>query len=169
MLLAVGDLVDADLVQVVEAVWVELVGHDAFDDGADGAPVDPTQPTDRGLVHARGRPCHEVLDVAGEPRAMAGEVDGLHDHPPAGSACQPPQRRADRDPPHAQVHRPPGRGMRLGVVPPPRRPAAVRADQPSAAQPNIKMTRSVWNATAVTLTPAKDSSMLNAVVTRTAL
>ena len=58
-------------VKVVEAVRVELVGHHALHDGADGTPVDATQPSDRGLVGPRREPGDEALDVRGMTEGAA--------------------------------------------------------------------------------------------------
>jgi len=81
VLLAPGDLVDADVEQVLEPVGVELVLGDALDDPPDGAPVDPHQPTDRALVRPGGQVGDETLEVPGEVRARPGERHALGANP----------------------------------------------------------------------------------------
>lgn len=56
VLFAVGHLVHARLVEVVEAGLVEGVGDHAGADRPGGAPVDATQPGDRGLVGVLDQP-----------------------------------------------------------------------------------------------------------------
>ena len=65
-------------------------------------PLDPRQPAGRGLVGLRRQPRDELLEVAREARAVAGERDALHVHAVLGAA-QPPQPRVNLKPPAAQI------------------------------------------------------------------
>jgi len=104
--LAPGDLVHADLEQLVEAARVQFVGHHPLTDRPHRLPGDPDQPPDRGLVHPGGQPRHQVLDVTGEPRLRPGERHLLGAHPMlwAGKAAQP---GLDDQPQAAKVQVPP--------------------------------------------------------------
>ena len=61
---AVGDLIDADRDEALQALLVEVIGDDALHDLPDRVPGDPQQPGDRGLGHLLGKPRHDVLEVA---------------------------------------------------------------------------------------------------------
>jgi hypothetical protein len=118
--LAVGDLVDADPVQPVQAGVVEVAGDHADRDGGDGLPGAAQQPGDGGLVGALGQVGHYVLEVAGEPGAWSGPGHGLGADPPAGAAGQPADLGLQVQPRGAQVQdQGPGPGQLLAG---PRRP-----------------------------------------------
>ena len=74
----VGDLVDADAVEVVQAGVVDVVDHNPGDDRIDGFPGAAQQPADAGLVHPLRQPADDVLEVAAVPgvRACPGHVLG---------------------------------------------------------------------------------------------
>lgn len=137
VLLAVGDLVHPRLEQLVQTRVVELVGDHPLDDRAGGAPVDAHQAGDRGLVGVGDQPGDEVLEVAGEPRAVTGERHRLDHHPLAAPAVEPPQPAAHHHPPDPEVQRPPRRGALLPVVPRGGAPPAMRALQQPPPQPDI--------------------------------
>jgi hypothetical protein len=68
----VGDLVDADAAQPVQAVAEGFdVGPDPGDDRADGAPGDPHQLGHRGLGTLRDQPCHRLVEAEGVPGTMS--------------------------------------------------------------------------------------------------
>src|SRR5680860_1502662 len=106
------------------------------DDPADGVPVDPDQPADRGLVGARGKPRDELLEIAGELRAGPGERDAL-DADAAGRALKAPQPSPDLQPPHAEVEVAPARVDRPPVMPVPGLKLALRALEPAPAQRHL--------------------------------
>jgi hypothetical protein len=69
----VGDLIDPDATEAVEAVDLGVdVGADAGHDGADGAPCHPQQLHDGALGGADGQPGGLVIEVTGVPRIVAG-------------------------------------------------------------------------------------------------
>jgi hypothetical protein len=79
--LAVGDLVDADAPQAVQAVdAVAGLLRDAGDDPPDGAPGDPEQLGDGGLGGVDRQPRGGVLEPAREPRTMPGPGNGGDHH-----------------------------------------------------------------------------------------
>src|SRR5438132_88862 len=61
---AVGDLIDADRHEALQAALVQLLLNDALDDLTDGVPGDPQESGDRGLGHLLGEPRDYVLEVA---------------------------------------------------------------------------------------------------------
>jgi len=128
-----ADLVDPDAEQPVESPGVELGVDDALAGPTNGSPRHPTQPGDRRLVHPRRQPRDEVVEVAGQVRARAGERDRFDDDP-VGRARQPPQGGLDLDRPRAQVEVSPRRRARPGVVAGRRLVTTMRAHQPAAAQ-----------------------------------
>jgi folate-dependent phosphoribosylglycinamide formyltransferase PurN len=71
--LAPRDLVDRDLKQVLEPISGQQLIADASDDPPDGLPVDPDQLGDRGLVSLGRQSGDEIVKVAGESGAVAGE------------------------------------------------------------------------------------------------
>ena len=77
---AVADLVAADRHQPGQAVGVEAIGDDGFDDLTDGVPSDPQQRRDRRLGHLLGAEGDHVLEVAGVARATTRERDRLDAH-----------------------------------------------------------------------------------------
>jgi len=83
--------------QAVEAVGVELVADDPVADAPDGVPVDAQKPGDRCLVRLRGQERGHVLEVAGEPAAVPGERDRLHNDCML-RALQPAQTHPDFNP-----------------------------------------------------------------------
>ncbi len=87
---AVGDLVDADHHQPVQAVLIEVVGDHTGHDRPDGVPADPEQPSDRGLGHLLGQKGREVLEVARVARARSGPWQRLNAHAAVRTA-HPPQ------------------------------------------------------------------------------
>lgn len=137
VLAAVGDLVHADVVQLVEPGVVELVSHDPRHDRAGGPPVDAAQPGDRGPVGVRDQPRDEVLEVPSVPRPVPRERHRLDRDPLTRAARQATQPAAHADLPDTEVQRPPRRRLRLPVVPGGGRPPAVRARQAAATQPHI--------------------------------
>jgi hypothetical protein len=133
---APGDLVDADLEELIEAIKVELVGADALDDPPDGGPVDAQHPLDRRLVGARGKPGRQVLEVARQARAVTRERHAL-DADAVLRADQPAQPRADLQAPDAEVEMAPIRIDRAHIVTARGRERAQRAEQPTAAQRDL--------------------------------
>jgi hypothetical protein len=88
--LAVGDLVDADAVQLVQAGVVEVGGDHPHRDGGHRLPGAAQQPGDGGLVGALGQVGNDVFDVAGEPGGGPGPRYRLGPHPLAAPTGQPP-------------------------------------------------------------------------------
>ena len=131
--LAPGDLIQRDLKQRLQPVDGQKLIANALDDPPGGLPVDPYQPADRGPVGLRHQPRHQILEIPGEPGAVAGERDALHVHPVLGAA-QPPQPGTDLQSPEAEIDMPPDRVMILHVLPRHRRVRALRTAQPLAAQ-----------------------------------
>jgi hypothetical protein len=60
------DLIDPDHKEVVEATGVEFITNNAPDDSAYGAPCDPHQAGDCGLICAGSQPRHQRLEICGE-------------------------------------------------------------------------------------------------------
>ena len=87
--LAVGDLVDPDPVDLLQAGVVELVGHDPGHDVGHRLPRTAQQPGDRGLVHPLSEPGDDVFEVAGEPGARPGPGHLLGADPTTSPAPQP--------------------------------------------------------------------------------
>lgn len=134
MALSPRDLVDRDLKEFLEPVGaVEMLIADALDDPPDGLPVDPHQPADRGLVGPGRQPRDELLEVAREASAVAGERDALHQRPVLGTA-QPPQPSADLQPPDPQVQMPPDRVVMLAALATARAVRAPRAPKTPTAK-----------------------------------
>jgi hypothetical protein len=131
--LAVGDLVDADPVGLVQAGVVEVGGDDPDHDRGHRFPGAAQQPGDGGLVGALGQVGDHVLEVAGEPGGWSGPGDRLGPHPPAAPARQPADLGLQEQPRGAQVQVPPAAGG--AVIDRPGGPAARAAQPPpSAAQ-----------------------------------
>jgi hypothetical protein len=78
----------------------------------------------------------EILKVAGEPGAVAGERDALHMHAMLGAA-KPPEIRVDLQSPDPEIQVPPPRLVLLTVLAMPRRIAALRADKPPTTQRDL--------------------------------
>ena len=97
-----ADLVDPDADQPVESGGVEPVGDHPRADPPNTVPVQPGEPGDRGLVGLGRQGGHQVLEVAGEPRAVPGEGHRLHPHP-VGRAAQPAQPGTQLHPPAPEV------------------------------------------------------------------
>ena len=133
MSLAPRDLVDRDLIQIAEPVLVDQLGADTLDDPADRLPVDPREPAGRCLVGLRHQPRDEVLEIAGEAGAVAGERDALHQRAVLGAA-QPPQPGVNLQAPTAEIQVPPDRVVTLLVLPMARGVRALRATKATTAQ-----------------------------------
>ena len=129
MALAVGDLVDPDAVDLVQAGVVELLGDHGDHRVAHRRPGHPQQPADRLLVGACCEPRDDVLQVPGVTCVVTGPRDRLHDHHPARLAGQPTDRRPQPQLGGARVDVSPPAGP--AVVARPGRPAAPGAGQPS--------------------------------------
>ena len=76
--LAVAELVHADAPQAVQPVGVELLGDDALDDVAHGAPGDPHHSGDLGLVGDLREVGGHLLEGPGEAAPRPGPGDELH-------------------------------------------------------------------------------------------
>ena len=76
---------------------------------------------------------HDILEVAREPGAVAGERHALHVRA-VHRAARPPEPAADLEPPEAEIHRPSDRVVILHALARHRRVGALRADEPLAAQ-----------------------------------
>jgi hypothetical protein len=83
---APGDLVHPDVDQPGQPVGVQHVGGDPLTDRAHGAPGDPGEAADRGLVGLGDQPRHQVLEVAGVPGIRARERHTLGQHTMLGAA-----------------------------------------------------------------------------------
>jgi len=70
--LAVGDLVDADVVQAVQPRIVDMGVHQAPDDTVHGMPGGAHQRRDRGLGHPLRQPAGHVLEVGAVPGGRPG-------------------------------------------------------------------------------------------------
>jgi hypothetical protein len=130
--LAVGNLVDADLVEPVQTGVVQVMSHHAGHDRRYRFPGAAQQPGDGGLVGALGQVGHHVLEVAGEPRARSGPRHRLGTDPAAGSAGQPADLRLQVQPRRAQVQVSPAAGGAVidragGPAAPAAQPAAAAA------------------------------------------
>jgi hypothetical protein len=82
----VRDLIDADAVEAVQAVVVDVVDHDPNDDCIDRLSGAAQQPADAGLVHPLRQPGHDVLEIAGVPSVWTCPGHLLSTHPTAGVA-----------------------------------------------------------------------------------
>ena len=116
VVLAPGDLIDADVDQPGQSLRVQLLGGDPLAHRADGAPGDPRERGHGGLVGLGDQPHDQVLEVGGEPGSGAGEVDSLGDHA-VFRASQPAALHRQLADPSAQVKMPPPGVDRAGVVP----------------------------------------------------
>lgn len=132
-MLAPRDLIDPDTEQAIEPARIKLGCHDAFTGPPDSAPRDPAQSGDRRLVHLRGQPRDQVIEVACEMRARASERDGF-DHDAVFRTGQAAQRRSQLDSPHPEIEMPPPRRHRPSVIARRRLEATMRADQPPSTQ-----------------------------------
>ena len=103
---AIGDLVDANEHQSVQAVAVKRVGDDPREDRADRAPRDPQQPLDLRLAHLLRQPRGESFEVERVPRPRPGPRHRLV-HIAAGRAVQPSEPTLDHAPQAAEIQRPP--------------------------------------------------------------
>jgi hypothetical protein len=108
--LAVGDLIDPDPVQPVQAVIVDVRGNDPDHDRGHGLPGAAQQPGDGGLVGALGQPGDDVFEVAGEPGGWARPGHRLGPHPLTAPAGQPADLGLQEQPRGAQVQVPPAAG-----------------------------------------------------------
>jgi hypothetical protein len=127
-----ADLVDADVVEIVQAAGIELGVAHALDDPPDGVPVDPQHPLDRRLVRLGSQPRDQALEIAGELRPGTGERDALGARSVL-RAPQPPAATVDLKPPDPEIEMPPDRVHRPLVLARPRPVPALGADQPPAA------------------------------------
>ena len=133
MAFAPRDLVDRDLEQIAETVGVDQLVSDPLDNPADRLPIDPRQPTGRGLVGLRRQPRDEVLEIASEAGAIAREWDALDVDAVLGAA-QPSQPGVDLQPPGPEIKMPPDRVVMLLVLATPRQIRALRALTTSTPQ-----------------------------------
>ena len=127
------DLVDRDLKQLAEPVLADVLVGDTLDDPPDRLPVDPRQPAGRRLVGLGRQPRHEVVEVAREARAVAGERDALDVHAVLRTA-QPPQPGADLQAPDPEIQMPPDRVVVLLVLAMARAVRALRALKAATTQ-----------------------------------
>jgi hypothetical protein len=82
----VGDLVDADPVEIIQPRIVDVINNDAADDRIDGFPRAAHQSGDAGLVHTLSQPRDDVLVVAGVPGARTRPRDLLGADPATSAA-----------------------------------------------------------------------------------
>jgi hypothetical protein len=85
----IGDLVDPDVQEPLEASLVEAVGHHDGHDVGHRLPAHPEQLGDRRLVGALGQPGDDVLEVSRVPGSRSGPRDLLGADPPAACAVDP--------------------------------------------------------------------------------
>jgi hypothetical protein len=130
--LAVGDLVDADPVEPVQAGIVQVISHHAHRDGGHGLPGAAQQPGDGGLVGALGQVGHDVFEVAGEPGCWSGPRHRLGADPAAAPAGQPADLGLQVQSRGAQVQVAPAAG---GAVVDRAGGPAARAAQPATPPP----------------------------------
>src|SRR5215216_1540385 len=131
---AIGDLVDADRDEPLEAALIEPVGDDALDDRADRVPPDPEQPRDRRERHLLGQPRDQILKVARVCGADPRPWDGLQAHA-AVRASESSQLALDRAAAGAEIEVPPALDPAVMDLQRPGLPAAA-ADAPATPQPN---------------------------------
>ena len=103
---AVGQLVDADVLQAVERICRAKPVDDTAGDVAHGAPSHAHRVDDRGLVGRLGEVGGVLLEVPGEPRVTLGPGDEL-DADAAPRAVDAPDRVAKQQPHPGQVEVPP--------------------------------------------------------------
>jgi len=132
---AIGDLVDADRDEAVEAALVELVGDHALDNPPDGVLRDPQKPGDRGLGHLLRQPRDDVLEVARGRRPRARPWHRFKPHA-AGPAAQPPQLGLDDATARAKVQMPPALDAAVVDLKPPAGLPAARAHPSPPPQPD---------------------------------
>ncbi len=163
---AVGHLIHADLVEAVQTGVVDVGGDHPDHDRGDGLPGAAQQPGDGGLVGALGQVGHDILEVAGEPRARPGPRHRFGPHSLAAPTGQPADLGLQVQSGGAQVQVPPA--ARRPVVDRGGRPAA-RAGQPLRRRARRSDTTIpvVVKVTPTTLAPGMASILLNAVVART--
>lgn len=127
--LAIGDLVDADPVEVVEPSVVDRPGHHVDHDLGHRLPADPEQLGDGRLVDVLGQPRHDVLEVpaVAGPGARPGDLLGAH--PPAVPTVDPADLGLEEAPgrPEVEVSPPAHRSVVDRPGPPPARAAVLGA------------------------------------------
>src|SRR5215216_358951 len=111
-----------------------MIGDDAFDDRADGAPADPQQPADRRERHLLGQPRDGVLEVARVVGARSCPRHRLHPDA-AVAAAQQPQLAFDQAPTGPEIEVAPALDA-AAVDLQPAGLAAAAADAPAAPQPD---------------------------------
>jgi hypothetical protein len=131
---AIGDLVDADTDQALQAGLVEMVGDHTLDDPPDRVPRDPQQARDRRLGHLLRQPRHHILEV---PRVARPRPRPRHRLKlgAARATPQPPQLALDHAAVDAEIEVAPT----LDPATVDRQPAglsAPRAHPPPAPQPH---------------------------------
>ena len=97
---AEAELIDADAYETVEPVWVELLGDDALDNVADGAPGDAHHPGDLGLVGDLSEVGGHLFKGPGEAAAWSSPGNHL-DTDAAGGALHATRSVLDDEPDHA--------------------------------------------------------------------
>src|SRR5688572_27969389 len=132
---AIGDLVDADADQALQAALVEPLGGHAFDDPPDAVPTNPEQAADRRARHLLSQPGDDVLEVARVRGARPGPGHRLHPHP-ASAAAQQPQLALDHAATGAQIQMPPALEAPVVNLEPAAGLPAGRADAAAAPQPH---------------------------------
>jgi hypothetical protein len=105
--LTVGDLIDPDAVQALQAGIVQVLSHHAHRDGGHRLPGAAQQSGDGGLVGALGQVGHDIFEVAGEPGTRTGPGHGLGADPLAVPAGQPADLGLQVQPRGAEVQVPP--------------------------------------------------------------
>jgi hypothetical protein len=74
---AIGNLIDADLNEAMQAALIELLLNDALHNPPDAVPRDPQEARDRLLGHLLRQPRDHVLEVTRVARAAPGPRHGL--------------------------------------------------------------------------------------------
>jgi hypothetical protein len=96
----------ADRHQAIQALLVQLLGHDALNDLPDRVPGDPQKAGNRGLCHLLGKPRDHVLEVACVGCAGPGLRHRLQVNA-AVCAAQAPELALDHAPVASEIQMPP--------------------------------------------------------------
>ena len=152
MAFAVGDLIDPDAFEAVEAVAVlvtGVLGDDPFDHPADRRPVDTQEFRDNRLRGGAGKPHHRILEPPGETRPDPGPRHDLRTHTTRRARHAPDiTAHAATDAKHIEVTP----RTRAVVI---HRPAALpapRTEHPAVTPTRNSTTNSCWSASSISST-----------------
>lgn len=136
------------------------------DDPPDLLPIDSEDPRDRRRVRPGHKLRNEIIEIAGEPRAVARERNTLDMHPMLRTIESLSQARADIESPHPEIRVPPDRLAMLAVLAMARRVRAPPANKATTTQRNDHDDSAGREVDRANPTPGRRSRRENAVQTR---